>query len=143
MKLFDRTSIPTLGRALEAYSLRHKAIAANIANAGTAGYVPKRVRFEEELASSLSAGAAPGAESSTLTGSVTNEHHMPIGRAPDGDVRPSIEDVPGESLASGINSVDIDQEMAELAKNQIRYKFSARLIGDAFRGLQKSIKGTL
>jgi flagellar basal body rod protein FlgB len=33
--------------------------------------------------------------------------------------------------------------MAELAKNQIRFKFSSRLLGDAFKGMQKAIRGTL
>jgi flagellar basal body rod protein FlgB len=62
------------------------------------------------------------------------------------DAQAVVEDTPasaGDPLASGINSVDIDQEMAELAKNQIRYKFSARLIGEAFRALQMSIRGSL
>ncbi len=136
MKLFDRTTIPALGKALEAYSLRHKAIASNIANAGTIGYTPKRVRFEEELSSA-------GTDAPLLHGATTNEHHLAIGSAATPDATPVLEDVPsGNPLASGANSVDVDQEMAELAKNQIRYKFSARLIGEAFRGLQQSIKGT-
>jgi len=138
MKLFDRTTIPSLGKALEAYTLRHKAIASNIANAGTADYSPKRVRFEEQL-------AAAGGSSSGLRGATTDQHHLPIGLMPAADARPVLETLPsapGDPLASGINSVDIDQEMADLAKNQIRYKFAARLIGEAFRGLQKSIKGT-
>ncbi len=39
------------------------------------------------------------------------------------------------------NNVNIDNEMAELAKNQIRFKFSSKLLGETFRGLQKSIRG--
>ena len=139
MTLFDRTTIPTLGRALEAYTLRHKAIAANIANAGTAGYTPQRVRFEEQLASAE--GETPG-----IPGAVTDARHIPLGVTMPADAQAVVEDTPasaGDPLASGINSVDIDQEMAELAKNQIRYKFSARLIGEAFRALQMSIRGSL
>jgi flagellar basal-body rod protein FlgB len=139
MTLFDRTTIPTLGRALEAYALRHKAIASNIANAGTAGYSPKRVSFEEQLSSSE---GTP----SLLSGTTTDQRHIPIGLQPASEARALIEETPasgGDPLASGVNAVDVDQEMAELAKNQIRYKFSARLIGEAFRGLQKSIKGSL
>ena len=36
--------------ALDAASLRHQAIANNIANANSAGYVPLKVNFEEQLA---------------------------------------------------------------------------------------------
>lgn len=41
----------SLSLALDAASLRHQAIAANIANIKTQGYVPQRVNFEAQLAS--------------------------------------------------------------------------------------------
>jgi flagellar basal body rod protein FlgB len=47
-------------------------------------------------------------------------------------------DVPNRS---GVNDVDIDNEMAELAKDQIQFRFAARMITDVFRGIQKSIRG--
>jgi len=141
MKLFELTKIPLLSGAMDAYALRHKAIASNIANVGTPGYRPKSVRFEEELAE-----AARGVKGGMMT---TNARH--IGGAPSEGipVAPSITEIPGrieragDSLESGINGVDLDQEMTELAKNQIRYKFSARILAETFRGLQKSIRGTL
>lgn len=39
--------------ALDGLSLRHAALASNIANAGSAGHRPTRVRFEEYLASQM------------------------------------------------------------------------------------------
>ena len=138
MKLFDLTSIPALGRALSAYALRHKTIAANIANAGTAGYVPKQVNFEEQLASGSGDGLS-------LRGTTTDPNHFPIGISSAVEAQPRVEDVKspdGHSLASGVNDVDIDQEMGELAKNQIRYKFAARLTSQAFQALEKSIRGS-
>lgn len=137
MKLFDNTSIPLLGKAMDAYSLRHKAIASNVANVATAGYVAKQVRFEEEL--SLADSATP-----KLQGTTTNERHLPLGATEPALADATIEDVPNtsSSLESGANGVNIDQEMAELAKNQIRYKFSARIASETFRLLQSSIRGT-
>lgn len=137
MKLFELTSIPALGRALNAYALRHKTISANIANAGTVGYTPKRVSFEEQLVSDAG-------DQGSLRGTTTDPHHLPIGVASPSDVQPHIEDEKGgDAMASGVNAVDIDQEMGELAKNQIRYKFAARLTSQAFQALEKSIRGTL
>lgn len=137
MKLFDLTTIPALGRALNAYALRHKTIAANIANAGTVGYVPKRVSFEEQLASDTG-------DQGALRGATTDPRHIPIGIASVTDAQPRVEDdKSGDPMASGVNGVDIDQEMGELAKNQIRYKFAARLTSQAFQSLEKSIRGTL
>ncbi len=136
MKLFDLTSIPALSRALTAYSLRHKTIAANIANAGTAGYTPKQVNFEEQLTSQTGDGTS-------LHGTTTDPRHIPIGISSATDAQPYVEDANvTDADASGINGVDIDQEMGELAKNQIRYKFASRLTSQAFQALEKSIRGT-
>ena len=42
---------------------------------------------------------------------------------------------------SGVNNVDIDKEMSELAANSIQFRFASRKIGDYYRGLQNVIKG--
>lgn len=138
MKLFDATRIPVLGRALDAYALRHKVIAGNLANITTPGYKAKTVRFEEALTGALQQGGLQGVRTHAL--------HMPVGSDPLAGAQPHVEQTEprgaADALASGVNNVDLDNEMAELAKNQIRFKFSARLLGDTFRGLQKSIRGT-
>ena len=135
--LFNRTKIPLLEKALNAYSLRQKAIASNIANIATIGYRRIDVKFEDELRENLSGEMIKGVR--------TNEKHIRIGAKDLNEVEPEIvrENSPynSDSLASGVNDVDIDYEMVELAKNQIRYKLAARLMAESFRGIQKSIKG--
>ena len=137
--LFEKTKIPLLQKALGAYSLRQKAIAANIANVNTVGYKRVDVAFEEQLAEAV--------EKRSSAIAVTNERHIPIGASSLADVEPTViedakENMPGyDSLASGVNDVDIDMEMAELAKNQLRFKFAARLLAGSFRSLQNSIRG--
>jgi len=139
MRLFDGTKIPVLNRALDAYALRQKVIAGNLANIATPGYKAQSVKFEEELAGALQSGSIPGM--------TTNSRHMPIGGTSVADATPAVQTTPagdqGDPLASGMNIVDLDQEMAELAKTQLRFKFAARLIGDTFRSIQKSIRGTV
>ncbi len=139
MRLFDGTKIPVLHRALDAYTLRQKVIAGNIANITTPGYKAQSVKFEDELSGALQAGGIPGM--------CTDPRHMPIGGQAAPAATPVVQTEPSgeltDPLASGVNNVDLDQEMAELAKTQLRFKFAARLIGDTFRGIQKSIKGTL
>jgi flagellar basal-body rod protein FlgB len=137
MKLFEQTRIPLLSKALDAYALRHKAIASNIANVGTPGYRARKVEFEEELS-----GALRGMRT---TGMTTNARHIPIGASSVSDLPLEVRERPETSGGNspGVSNVDIDQEMAELAQNQIRYRFSARLLADAFRGIQKSIRGSL
>jgi flagellar basal-body rod protein FlgB len=117
--------------------LRHKAIASNIANIGTTGYKAKSVRFEEELSGAI---GERGIAMSTTSG----EHEVV---EPQRIAEPRLEEAEpggdGIPIASGANEVDIDTEMAQLAQNQIRFKFAARLLGESFRGLQKSIRGTV
>ena len=138
MRLFDGTKIPVLNRALDAYALRQKVIAGNLANITTPGYKAQSVKFEEELSGALQTGSIPGV--------TTDPRHMPIGANNAAATTPTVQTSPvGEdtdALASGMNNVDIDQEMAELAKTQLRFRFAARLIGDTFRGIQQSIRGT-
>jgi flagellar basal-body rod protein FlgB len=138
MKIFDGTKIPLLSRALDAYSARHRAIAGNLANITTSGYRARTVTFEDELAGAM--------RDSGLTGTRTHEHHMPIGAPAEEDLRGSVRerrelDPQRDPRASGVNDVDLDEEMADLARNQIRFRFAARMLAETFRGLQKSIKG--
>lgn len=141
MNLFENTRIPILSKALDAYSLRHQVISANIANIGTPGYKAQSVEFENALSTAMSGNV--------VAGQVTNERHIGIGiksTSLDGPIS-IVENTPGdlneEQLKSGINDVDVDVEMAELAKNQIRFKYASRLLSDSFRGIQKSIRGTI
>lgn len=142
MKLFDATKIPLLSKALEAYALRQKVTAANIANATTPAYKSQTVVFEEKLARAQ--------EGLRLAGTAHSPKHLPIGAESkpsdiELEVRALSDDPPPgyHPMASGYNDVDIDHEMAELVKNQIRYKFGSRLLGDTFKGIQKAIRGTL
>jgi flagellar basal-body rod protein FlgB len=140
VKMFESTKIPVLSRALEAYALRHKTIATNLANITTTGYKARTVKFEEELSSAM--------VDTGLAGIRTDPHHLPIGAITASAARPVVEEtqpeggLSGDQMASGVNNVDLDNEMAELAKNQIRFRFAARLVTDTFKGIQKSIRGT-
>jgi len=136
--LFEKTKIPLLQKALGAYSLRQKAIAANIANVTTVGYKQVDVAFEEKLVDAMD---------NKRIGVLTHERHIPIGASEFNDIEAKVVEVgsnskPGyDASASGVNDVDIDMEMAELAKNQLRFKYAARLLAGTFRSLQNSIRG--
>jgi len=131
--LFKRTTIPLLEKSLDAASWRQRVIATNIANISTPGYKKLKVSFEEDLKRAL--------EERGTEGVVTNPKHIPLGAKRVADVKPRIIRVDGAPLSSGVNNVDIDREMAELVKNQIRYDFAARLIARNFKILKQSIRG--
>ena len=124
-----------LNRGLDAYALRQRTIAKNIANVTTADYKPERVKFEELFGKAMS----------STVGEVTNEKHIPIGiNDEDNDVSAEV-DVPEvpqpEVYMSGESHVSIDKEMADLAQNQIRFRFAARAVKSYFQGMQNAISG--
>ena len=81
----------------------------------------------------------------------TDAHHIEIGGSfssnsqdsADSIVKTNTEQKDEQDMKSGINDVDIDSEMAELAKNQIKFKYASRLLSESFRGIQKSIRGQI
>ena len=138
MDIFSKTIVPVLEKSLSAYSLRQKVIADNIANIETPGYSKKAVTFEEQLSQAID---------NTGSGTVsTNPRHIPIGSAVSLDnVEPQIvsaESSHGDPLMSGVNGVDVDSEMVDLAKNQIRYRMAARMMATVFQQIQKAVRGT-
>ncbi|MGB9591476.1 MAG: flagellar basal body rod protein FlgB [Candidatus Kryptoniota bacterium] len=124
ISFFDRSRIPLLEKALDAYSLRNKIIANNIANIETPNYRRADVTFEKELNQAL--------DQSDNDVSLSNSVKR---------VEPQIEIDRSAVLTSGANNVDIDEEMAELAKNQLRFQMAARLMSQTFQLIDRSITG--
>ncbi|RKY86762.1 flagellar basal body rod protein FlgB [candidate division KSB1 bacterium] len=131
--IFGKTKIPLLYKSMDAYSMRQRSIVNNIANVSTPGFRRTEVKFEEELKKALGKRG--------IKGYLTNPKHIPVGRPSIERVKPIPYMPKDDSLRSGLNNVDIDHEMAELAKNQIRYAYATRLMRDSFNKLRSSIRG--
>ncbi|GBD07627.1 Flagellar basal body rod protein FlgB [bacterium HR21] len=132
-----RERLPLLNRALDAYALRQRIIAENIANATTPDYRPYRVRFEEFFQQQ---------DGVVNRGVRSDPRHIPIG-PPDpaavaGERADAALPVP-ERYAAGISHVNLDQEMSQLLETQIRFRFAARMVARYFQNLQTVIRGTL
>ena len=131
--IFNKTKIPVLFKSLDAYAMRQKSIADNIANVDTPGYRRSEVAFEEDLKAAL--------DKRGVFGYRTDPRHLPVGRPRIEDLKPTPFIPKDDSLASGKNNVDIDHEMAELAKNQIRFAYAARFMEGTFNRLKSAIRG--
>jgi len=131
--IFGKTSIPVLYKSLDAYSMRQRSISNNIANVSTPGFKRSEVKFESELIKAL--------RKKGVRGYMTSEKHIQVGR-PRLEKLKSIPVIPkDDSLRSGLNNVDIDKEMAEIAKNQIRFAYASRLMRGNFNKIRSSIRG--
>ncbi|MBM3327912.1 MAG: flagellar basal body rod protein FlgB [Calditrichaeota bacterium] len=128
--LFDATHIPILGRGLDAYALRQRAIASNITNAETPGYERRIVKFEDQLREALGQKALAG----------SGDRRGSSGMRPDA-VEPKIDYDPKPSDINDLNNVDIDAEMAALAENHMQFNMAVRLLKHNFEMLNLSIRG--
>ena len=101
----EAVTTAVLGLALDAASLRQQAIASNIANSETLGYVPLKVSFEDQLEDARRALNDQGKlDASSLVG-----------------VEPRVERV----VANGLtwqDQVRPDIEVASLAQNAVQYQ---------------------
>ncbi len=122
--MFDRSKIPLLEKELDAFTVRNKAIASNIANIGTPNYKRLDVGFEKELSDAI----ADSRSTVDLSKKVS-------------EIEPEILVDRSNLNASGSNNVDIDQEMAELAKNQLQFSLVSRLMSGTFQRIDESING--
>jgi len=130
-KLFDNTKVTA--KALDASWLRNDAIAQNIANVDTPGYKRKTVKFEEFLSEAL--------DTNTLKGNLTDPRHIPIGSTNVDDININVtEDNASLSTRLDGNNVDIENEMALMAKNTIQYNTLIQRLNTQFKTLRSAIK---
>lgn len=128
--IFNKTKVPVLSAVLDVTQLRQRVIANNMANVATPGYRRKSVRFHEYLESFVRKPPVEGARS--------DARHIPIPKPTD---NPEVFEPQTGLNDTGVNNVDVDMEMAELAENHLFFNAGQRLITRQFDGLKKSITG--
>ena len=131
-QLVNTSTIDIGSRAMAAASLRHEVLSNNIANVNTPNFKRSHVRFEDLLKREL------GLENDPLMKVVrTHDQHFPI--AFRGKARPVIEQEQHTNMRLDGNNVDIDVEMAEVAKNQLYYSALATTLGGQISKLKSVI----
>lgn len=113
-----------LEKALDASWLRNDIISQNIANVDTPGYKRKTVQFEEFLNNEMKTGRiSQGGSKLAGSGIVVSEDPSESSYRFDG------------------NNVDIENEMALLAANSVRYNTLIQKMNGDFQKLKNVIRG--
>jgi flagellar basal-body rod protein FlgB len=120
MNIDDKT-VQALAASLKYRQLRQELIASNIANAETPGYKSKKIDFEEALARALDVD-------DELTMKTTDSKHYNVGGGGFKNLQPEIREDANGIISPDGNTVDRDQEMAEMAENKIMYDASITLL---------------
>lgn len=121
-----------LGRGLAAANLRQEVISNNIANVNTPNFKKSDVVFEELLAKEIGMN-----DSGRLPLVRTHDRHLPVGMI--GGAKASIQEDDTTTMRVDNNNVDIDIEMASLAKNQLYYNAMATELGGYVNKLKNVI----
>lgn len=140
--LFSRDSTPAIESVLRFVHLRHGVIANNIANVDTPHFRPKDLPVAEFQAALRRAVAAREDEAEALGGA---ELPPLAGRG----IRPAGDTFEMEAVRSARegpmrhdgNTVSIESEMSELAKNALTQRIFTRLLVNRFRNLQNAVRG--
>ena len=121
MKIFNTATAVLVKRSLDLLMRHHRNVSENIANLNVVGYKRKPTRFLDELSEAYRRNSLH----------TTQKRHILPGRFQSRS--PEWEQGP----------IEITREMTDLALNQIRYDFSARIMRRKFDGLTRAITGRI
>lgn len=125
----DSPNLKLLEKGLDASSLRQRVLADNIANVDTPGFKRSDVDFQKVLAGAMNDSSQPLALKQTLPG------HLP--GVNDSSQNAVVKDA-NTSLRNDGNNVDIDQEMTNIAKNELYYNGLTRALSEKM-GILRSV----
>ena len=131
--ILESSNLNYLPRAMTAANIRQEIIANNIANVNTPNYRKSVVEFEELLARELY-----GEDDKKLKMVRTHDRHLPPEQLPY-HAEPTISVDHGTIMRADDNNVDIDIEMASLAKNQLYYNAVATELNGHVSRLKNAI----
>ena len=125
----------SIERGLSAANLRHEVIADNLANINTPNFKRSQVVFEELLAKEIHGDSDDG----KLPLVRTHDKHLPVGKFAPAQARVERDD--STTMRADNNNVDIDMEMASLAKNQLYYNALTRQLSGHISRIKSVMQG--
>jgi flagellar basal-body rod protein FlgB len=127
-----------LEKGLDVESLRRKVIANNVANVDVPHFKRSEVNFESELRRVLMEEKDPD---NRYPAKLTDKRHIPfyIPREVD-SVQPKINLDYNTTARNDGNNVDIEKEIVDSAKNQLRYNAYITMLNNNYRNLKNVMR---
>ena len=129
--LFSATTIPALGEVLNFAQARHTVLTGNIANVNTPGYRLRdlsQTEFQKKLKEAIAASQKNAEPLSP--GVAYSEPGDPMRQ-----VRASLENL----IYHDDTNIDLEKQVAEMAKNHLLHNFALTVMTDQFQLLQTAI----
>ena len=124
-------SIKLLQNLLDYCSVKNNVIAKNISNIGTGNYKREDVVFKDMLDENVSSFLKTDNEKHLGSLQMNNSNDSRFETVYDNSTE----------MDSGVNNVNIEREMSELAENTLRFKFASKKVGEYYKNIQSVIKG--
>ncbi len=118
-RITDRT-MSVLKKSLDLRAQKQQVIAGNIANAETPGYEARKLTFEEDLRKAIS---SPETKIQS-----NNPKHFPIGASGINGVQGELTKERNTNPVGDGNTVSLDNEMLDLAENQLLFEASGQIL---------------
>ena len=131
-QIFNTSTMDYLSRGMSAANLRHEVISNNIANVNTPKFKKSDVVFESLLAKEMGLDKKLGLEMVR-----THDRHLPIPMRERAEA--TVVMAESTTMRTDKNNVDIDKEMANMAKNQIYYNAMTKEMGSFIQKLKTTI----
>lgn len=134
-QIFNSMNFDYLPRGMTAASIRQEVISHNIANVNTPNYRKTTLEFEDLLAREIY-GEEP--QDGKLQMTRTNDRHLPH-KPLDYHAEPTMVEDMTTIMRTDDNNVDIDIEMATLAKNQLYFNALATQMNNYVTKMKNAI----
>jgi flagellar basal-body rod protein FlgB len=127
-----------LEKALDVEAMRRKVIANNVANVDVPHFKRSEVNFESELTRAIMEQQDPD---NKLPAKLTDPRHIPfyIPREIE-SVQPRINLDYNTTARNDGNNVDIEKEIVDSAKNQLRYNAYITMLNNNYRNLKNAMR---
>ncbi|UCU98747.1 flagellar basal body rod protein FlgB [Acidovorax radicis] len=137
------------GNALLLRAERQRAIASNIANADTPGYVARDFKFGDALREATGTGSgttslAMSGYASTTGAGTTDARHIPLATVQTSasiDKQGAMGYAVQTQPSMDNNTVDLDRERANFVDNSVRYEATLRFINGNAKTMLSAIQG--
>lgn len=134
-QIMNSSNFNYLPRGMTAASIRQEVISNNIANVNTPNFRKSDVNFEDLLARELYGDKPPEGQLQMVR---THDKHLPH-KTLNFHAEPSVVMDETTTMRADDNNVDIDVEMANLAKNQLYYNALATQMGGYVTKMRNAI----
>jgi flagellar basal-body rod protein FlgB len=133
--IFDSNAVPVLEQVVNFSQARHNVLAGNIANLDTPGYRTRDISpdaFRARLKEAVEESRRPAADTSSAA-------FTSISTEPSKNPFQAVKESLNSILRHDDGNVSMEQQIAELSKNQMQHNLAVNLMASQFRLLQAAI----